>query len=112
MAEKPPELEIGGQLAAELVDGPLHGQCVNVRLGLNGPPRTITFPRIEHIRVEVGFPEFELRWGELRVKRPPIDFVEYKLYETWPLKYRHVGDDDDPPEVEPWVPKVPEESPA
>lgn len=93
---KRPQLEIGQSVGALLVGGPLHGQNVAVRLGLNGLPRSLLFPDARHLRVELGFPEFELAPdGGLRVKRRALRSVKYVLYDDWPARYLFEHDDDD-----------------
>lgn len=98
MAEKGPRLEIGGTVGALLVGGPLNGKRVPVRIGLNGLPQYLRFPDFQQVRVALGFPEYEADpFGDgLRVKRPEVEFVQYRLYDDWPVRYRFSGDDNDP----------------
>lgn len=89
-------------MPALLIGGELHGQRVPVRLGLNGLPRFLVFPRV---RVNPGtFDE--------PIPTPAADIVEdrYRLYDDVPAKYLHEsewkddGDDDDGPNDNPVTP--------
>lgn len=89
-------------MSALLIGGELHGQRVPVRLGLNGLPPLLVFPKML-----VEPPTWDEPFGQ-----PMRSFVEvrYRLYDDVPAKYLHEdewkddGDDDDGPNENPVAP--------
>lgn len=81
-----------------LIGGDLDGVFVQVRLGLNGLPRFLVFPKLEITSAA------RLDTDELFVE-VAREFIEdrYRLYDDVPCKYLHEsewkddGDDDDGP---------------
>ncbi len=94
-------IEIGAHVPAMLIGGDLDGVFVNVRLGLNGLPRFLVFPKMQ---LEPP------KWIEDVLDHYDVacrqrEFIEdrYRLYDDVPCKYLHEsewkddGDDDDGP---------------
>lgn len=91
-------LEIGAHVPAMLIGGDLDGVFVQVRLGLNGLPRFLVFPKLE---IESWAP---LDTDEQFVETARVfTEIRYRLYDDVPVKYLHEsewkddGDDDDGP---------------
>ena len=85
-------LEIGAHVPALLIGGDLDGVFVQVRLGLDGLPRFLVFPKLIADAPSWDDP-FEAQCAAFTEDR-------YRLYDDVPCKYLHEsewggGDDDD-----------------
>ncbi len=101
-------IEIGAHVPAMLIGGDLDGVFVQVRLGLNGLPRFLVFPKIQitsaaPLMSDEPFVETAREFTEDR----------YRLYDDVPAKYLHESewggnDDDDGPHEDDPIPRIPD----
>ena len=95
-------------MPALLIGGELDGQRVPVRLGLNGLPRYLDFPKLISKFPNIAFEVNEYPEYGVSPAAPAFSVIRYVLYDDVPAKYLHEnewgggdGPDDGPDDVTP-----------